>query len=78
MYIMKEIYLLRSVEMNEISVSESLADLQKQIDEISDDQKGVFMTGLAIVAVGATAYWVVGKVIDRRVKRKIKLQKKEK
>ena len=80
MYIMKEIYPEKEFEMNEeLSTSESLAEIQKSLDELKENnQNGVVTTLVLVAAAVGAVYWVTGKVVDRKVKRKVKQQKKEK
>jgi hypothetical protein len=64
--------------MEDVSLQESLDQIQKSLDELKDNDQAGAVIGIVMIAaaVGAT-FWITGKVIDRKVKRRIKKQEKE-
>jgi hypothetical protein len=65
--------------MEEMSLQESLDQIQKSLDELKDNDTatGVIGTVVLVAATVGAVYWITGKVIDRKVKRRIKKQEKE-
>jgi hypothetical protein len=59
------------------NTQEKLADIESRLNNLEHDGSGIIGIALLTVAAGVSAWVITGKIIDRKVAKKIKKQEKE-
>jgi uncharacterized membrane protein YciS (DUF1049 family) len=62
--------------MSEISTQETLADIESRLSTLEQEGTGIVKIAALTIATVAGAWFITGKIIDRKVARKIKAQEK--
>jgi hypothetical protein len=62
--------------MSEINTQETLAGIESRLSNLEQANTSILGIVVMTVAAGASAWFITGKVIDRKVARKIKAQEK--